>query len=135
MAVATELYGDLVRVVHAISQLGARALQQHGLTPAQYLVLVRVAQQPNCLQQQLSDHLGVTKGNVSMLVTRLQDAGLLDRVPSGAAYQLRLTPAGRDLVARLRPAHAQFLAAQFDALDKDELAALARALRTLAGRS
>ncbi|MET9118896.1 MarR family transcriptional regulator [Streptomyces longwoodensis] len=121
---SVELFGQLVRAVHVISQSGARELRSEGLTPAQYKTLAMVAARPEMQQSDLSDALGVTKGNISMLVARLEADGLLSRTPSGAAYLLRLTPDGRDLVKRLRPQHARFMAACFSPLTEGELETL-----------
>jgi MarR family transcriptional regulator for hemolysin len=126
-----QVFGHLVRVVHAVSQDGARALRVHGLTPAQYQVLRHVSARADVQQRELGDLLGVTKGNVSMLVSRLEDDGLLTRTPAGAAYCLRLTEAGSALLARIRPEHAAFLVEQFAGLDDGELAALDRLLAAL----
>ncbi len=71
------MFGDLLRVVHGISQDGARELRRHGLTPAQYRLLLAVGATPGCRQHELGDLLGVTKGNVSMLVSRLERDGLV----------------------------------------------------------
>lgn len=128
---AVRLFGELVRVVHAISADGARELREHGLTPAQYQVLVAISADPDRTQQQLAEQLGVTKGNVSMLVSRLEQEGLLDRLPAGAAHSLRLTEAGKRRVAELRPRHARFLAERFARLDDGELATLGRLLAAL----
>ena len=130
-AEAMRLYGDLVRVVHGINQAGARELRDLGFTPAQYQLLSLVDASPECSQQQTAERLGVTKGNVSMLVTRLEDAGLIDRIPDGAAYGLRLTGAGREALARIRPLHAAFLANCFAGLDDEEMAALGRLVAKL----
>jgi DNA-binding MarR family transcriptional regulator len=116
----------LVRVVHLISLAGAQELRAHGLTPAQYQVLVLVHRNPRVVQRELTEVLGVTKANISQLVTRLQDAGLLDRTPEGAANRIALTDQGRALVRQLMPAHRQFLARSFAALEPDELTVLAR---------
>lgn len=118
-------FGDLARTVHRIAQSGARELRGHGLTPAQYQVLVAVSARPDVQQQELSERLGVTKGNVSMLVSRLEEAGLLVRVPAGAAHQLRVTDSGGALLRRLRPDHARFMADRFAGLDDAELQMLA----------
>ncbi len=126
-----QVFGHLVRVVHAVSQDGARALRAHGLTPAQYQVLRHVAAHADVQQRELGELLGVTKGNVSMLVSRLEDDGLLARVPAGAAYRLRLTGAGSALLARIRPEHAAFLVECFAGLDDAELAELDRLLAAL----
>ncbi len=126
-----QVFGHLVRVVHAVSQDGARALRAHGLTPAQYQVLRHVAARADVQQRELGDLLGVTKGNVSMLVSRLEGDGLLARTPDGAAYCLRLTEAGSALLSRIRPEHAAFLVERFAGLDDAELAELDRILAVL----
>jgi DNA-binding MarR family transcriptional regulator len=120
-----EVFAGLVRVVHAISTAGAQELRSHGLTPAQYQILVLLHRQPQATQRELTEALGVTKGNVSQLLTRLQEAGLLDRRPEGAANRVVLTDAGTALVRELMPAHRRFLARSFAALDADGLATLA----------
>lgn len=131
--VSVVLFGQLVRVVHAISQSGARELRTEGLTPAQYQILVAVSARPDVQQRELGDALGVTKGNISMLVARLESDGLLSRSPSGAAYLLRLTPEGRALVDRLRPQHSRFMADCFAGLSDGDLKALGGLLSRLEG--
>ena len=126
-----QVFGHLVRAVHAVSQAGARALREHGLTPAQYQVLRHVSARADVQQRELGDLLGVTKGNVSMLVSRLEGDGLLARTPAGAAYCLRLTEPGTALLARIRPEHAAFLVERFAGLDDAELAELDRLLAAL----
>ncbi|MER6039050.1 MarR family transcriptional regulator [Streptomyces sp. NPDC001835] len=128
---SVELFGQLVRAVHAISQSGARELRAEGLTPAQYQTLAMIAARPDMQQRDLSDALGVTKGNISMLVARLEADGLLSRTPAGAAYLLRLTPDGRDLVNRLRPQHARFMAGCFARLSDHDLETLGGLLSRL----
>ncbi len=127
------MFGDLLRVVHGISQDGARELRRHGLTPAQYRLLLAVGATPGCRQHELGDLLGVTKGNVSMLVSRLEQDGLVVRVPEGAAHALQLTAEGTRTLARLRPEHSRFMAERFAALDDAELAALGALVARLAG--
>ena len=116
-------------------EVAARELREEGLTPAQYQLLVALAGRPDVQQQELGAMLAVTKGNVSMLVARLESAGLVARTPSGAANLLRLTPEGEATVARLRPRHAAFLAERFADLSDADLAELGRLLDVLERRS
>lgn len=127
------VFGALTRAVHVIAQDGARELRGHGLTPAQYQVLVMVDAMPGRRQHELGAALDVTKGNISMLVTRLEDAGLLTRVPEGAAFALHVTAAGAETVARLRPEHSRFMAERFAVLGDDELATLEHLVTRLGG--
>lgn len=129
--VSVAVFGDLVRAVREIGHRGARELAGLGLSPPQFQVLSAVAAAPGCTQQRLGERLGLSKGAVSMAVTRLEGEGLLVRAPTGAAYQLDVTSDGRALVSRLRPKHAAFLADQFTVLDDEELATLAGLLRRL----
>ncbi|MGL5817979.1 MAG: MarR family winged helix-turn-helix transcriptional regulator [Phycicoccus sp.] len=128
---AMRVHGELVRIVHAISQEGARELRTFGLTPAQYHLLALVEMSAECTQQQVAERLGVTKGNVSMLVSRLEEVGLVARIPDGAAVGLRLTATGRDALERIRPRHARFLAERYSRLDDGQLDDLEEILRRL----
>jgi DNA-binding MarR family transcriptional regulator len=125
------VHADLIRVVHGIAQAGARELAGFGLTPAQYQLLLVVDAQPDCTQQRLGEILGVTKGNVSMLLARLEEAGLVLRRPEGAAHSITLSRAGRARLAEIRPAHVQFLVERFAALDDDELRRLEQLVAAL----
>lgn len=130
-SVAQQLFGSLIGVVHRISQGGADALARHGLTPAQYQLLLAVDRNPGALQQTLAEQLEVTKGNISQLVTRLEAAGLVIRARDGAANQLVLSKRGRELLRTLVPEHDSYLAAQFAALDDEELHTLRSIVRKL----
>jgi MarR family transcriptional regulator, organic hydroperoxide resistance regulator len=130
-ALSTQVFGDMVRVIHAVSQEGARRLAADGLTPAQFQLMAAIDARPGSLQQDLADGLGVTKGNVSMLVSRLVSAGLAERDPDGAAVNVRLTRRGTAVLRRLRPRQAEHLAAAFGALDDDELRTLAALVRRI----
>lgn len=123
-----QVFSTLVRLVHIVSQGGAAELRQHGLTPAQYQLMLGLRGHPNPLQHELSERLGVTKGNVSQMVSRLEARELVIRVPRGAANELQLTDDGRALVDRLVPAQREFLKDQFSALTPDELSDLAAML-------
>lgn len=119
------MFAGLVRVVHLIGLAGAQELRRDDLTPAQYQILVLLHRRPRVVQRELTEVLGVTKGNISQLLTRLQDAGLVDRVTEGAANRIALTADGEALVRRLMPAHQRFLQRSFGALTPDELTVLA----------
>jgi DNA-binding MarR family transcriptional regulator len=74
---------------------------------------------------------GVTQPAMTQLIARLQDSGLVDRAadPSdGRVVQVRVTDAGRALLARRRAARAERLALVLDRLSPGELGALEAAL-------
>ena len=74
---------------------------------------------------------GVTQPAMTQLVARLQDAGLVDRVPDpgdGRVVQVRITAGGQAMLAARRAVRAERVAALLARLNPDEQAALAAAL-------
>jgi DNA-binding MarR family transcriptional regulator len=74
---------------------------------------------------------GVTQPAMTQLVARLQDAGLVERVPDpldGRVVQVRITAEGRAMLARRRAARAERVAVLLTRLSPDERATLAAAL-------
>jgi MarR family 2-MHQ and catechol resistance regulon transcriptional repressor len=120
----------MARLVHRTGQEAAAALREHGLTPAQFQLLLAVRDRPGAVQRELGERFAVTGANVSMLVAKLESAGLLHRRADGAANRVLLTPAGQALVDRLEPEQSAFMAGRFAALGEvelDQLHALVRA--------
>jgi DNA-binding MarR family transcriptional regulator len=112
-------------------QSAAEELRQAGLTPAKYQLMLQVRAHPNEQQQELGARLGVTKGNVSMLVSQLERDGLLWRTPLGAANRLSLTPEGETVLDVLVPAQRRWTRRQFSALESDDMEQLIGLLRLL----
>jgi DNA-binding MarR family transcriptional regulator len=74
---------------------------------------------------------GVTQPAMTQLVARLQDTGLVDRVPDptdGRVVQVRITAEGQAMVARRRAVRAERVAGLLARLSPDDQAALAAAL-------
>lgn len=122
------VFGLLARIVHRTAQDAAAELRRHDLTPAQFQLLRAVRDRPGSLQRELSEHFHVTGGNVSMLVAKLETAGLLRREASGAAFRVSLTDAGAALVGRLEPEQDAFLVRRFAGLSGEDLSRLGRLL-------
>ena len=121
----------LARVYHRIQQAAAGQLREHGLTLAQFDVLAQVGAAEGLTQQALADRLLVTKGNVSQLLDRMGQAGLVERLPEGRVCRLRLTADGRALRDVVLPLHERLIAERLGALDGSDLATLHRLLRDL----
>ncbi|HZG91556.1 MAG TPA: MarR family winged helix-turn-helix transcriptional regulator [Pseudonocardia sp.] len=96
-------------------------MRRHGLTPAQFQLLLAVQRRPAATQRELVEHFDVTRANISMLVAKLEVAGLVVREADGAANRVLLTDAGAELVSRLAPAQDEFLLGCFAALGDSEL--------------
>jgi len=82
----------------------------------------------------LADKLLVTGGNVTYVMDRLEDQGLVYRYrrPDDRRVILaRLTPEGRELVADVFPGHASYIEHLSRHLSLDEQRALSALLKTL----
>jgi len=116
-------------------QLLARAfsdhLRGHGLSPAQFDVLVHVGDRPGLTQQELAERLLVTKGNVCQILGRMEVQGLITRQPEGRAKRVDLTPAGERLYAEVIPAHEARVEEILGALSSADQATLRRLLRAV----
>lgn len=118
---SSEVFGLMARLVHRTGQEASAALREHGLTPAQFQLLRAVREHPGAVQRELGERFAVTGANVSMLIAKLESAGLLHRRAEGAANRVLLTPAGEVLVDRLVPEQSRFMAGRFAALGDAEL--------------
>jgi DNA-binding MarR family transcriptional regulator len=130
--VRTWLY--LVRAFTKIERRLAVQLERYDLTPAQFDVLVQLQRTPHILQQQLADHMLVSKGNVVGLLNRLERAGLVKRQPhpeDGRAYLLCLTERGATLAAQVIPEHETLVAECLSVLPSEDRGSLHDVLRRL----
>jgi DNA-binding MarR family transcriptional regulator len=94
-----------------VSQVGARSAQVFeerlaplGVSPRAFGVLSNLARAGSQTQQQLADALGIHRNNMVGLVDHLEAAGWARRHRSQQdrrAFDVRLTPAGSALVARV----------------------------------
>lgn len=110
----------------------SRFREQFATTLPRFDVLAQLDRAPEGLTMSgLSGRLMVSAGNITGLVARLADEGLVERAPhpdDGRAQVVRMTPAGKQVFDRMTPAHASWVAEIFDGLSEVEQQALHRAL-------
>lgn len=124
----------LMRVFHKVQRREMAHLSSHGLTIAQFDVLVQLSREEGITQQTLADRLLVTKGNVCGLLDRMTEAGLLERradPDDRRANMLHLTPAGRKLADHVFPTHQALIVAVMGTLAPAEQRTLGRLLGRL----
>jgi DNA-binding MarR family transcriptional regulator len=121
----------LVRVFQKVDRAASEQLASHDLSVAQFDILAQLGAAEGITQQELADRLLVTKGNVSQLLAKMEQRGLVTRCQSGRANALHLTLAGRRLRAAVLPDHERRIAEQFSALSPRERRTLLRLLRKL----
>lgn len=104
-------------------------LRELGLSIPQFDALSTLTEREGMTQQDLAARLYVTKGNVSGLVDRLVEAGLVERraiVGDRRSHALHLTPTGTDLAARGIAAQQAYVARTLGRLDPSDIAAFDR---------
>ena len=121
----------LARVYHQIQQAATAQLREHGLTLAQFDVLAQIGADEGLTQQELADRLLVTKGNISQLVDRMAQAGLVERLPEGRVCRLALTCRGHALRDEVLPVHELLITRQLSGLCREDRETLRRLLRDL----
>lgn len=89
-----------LRLHQRISLAMSARLRVLGLSVPQFDLLSTLSEREGITQSELAERLYVTKGNVSGLVDRLVEAGMVERraiANDRRSYALHLTPHGREL--------------------------------------
>ncbi len=121
----------LARVFQKIDALSARLFQQYGLTTAQFDVLTKLGASAGMTQQELAASLLVTKGNVSQVLDRMEQRGLIVRRQEGRTKYLFLTEQGQALFEAAMPQQEAQINKLFTMLTHDEQAQLVGLLRKI----
>lgn len=109
-------------------------LQGSSLTQAQARALVYVARHEGVRQVELAEMLEVQPITFARLLDQLAETGLIERRPDPAdrrAYQVFLTPAADPHLAAIENVSATIRAEALRGLDKDQIATVMFALRTI----
>lgn len=122
----------MARIVQKIERAAALHLRQWQLSLAQFDVLAQAGASQGMTQQELADTLLVTKGNISQLLDKMEQTGLLARKQEkGRTYRIYLTPSGQALFDEVVPRHEAFITGQLSALPSQEQKQLLGLLRKL----
>ena len=123
----------MVRIVRSFTDAHTRVAREHDLNLPRLEVLLCLRAGEGISQQELSERLLVTKGNVSMTLQAMESEGLVERRMDTAdqrAHRLYLTNTGRQRLAETKPALEALMAGMLGVLSPDEQ----RTLRRLLGR-
>ena len=128
----------LARVFQKIDTRSERFFRSHSsnttqfeLNTALFDVLAQVGAARGMTQQELADALLVTKGNISQLLSKLEQAGMITRQQTGRTNCLSLTEQGQALFNRVVPQQEGLIADLLAPLSDDEQRELLRLLRKL----
>ena len=126
-----------VKLARATAALGGRLAEGHGdegLTESQFGVLEALHHLGPLHQGDLARRILRTTGNVTLVVDNLERRGLVTRTrrtDDRRYVEVRLTPAGEELIRRIVPAHAERAALALSVLAPPEQRELVRLCRKL----
>jgi len=128
----------LVFQAFAVLKKGADArFRGQGLTGAQVGVLTRLTSPGGKPMGEIGAELWCDVSNVTGLVARLEEQGLVSRAPDPSdqrVKRVRLTERGRAALARTLPGHEAALVQHARTLSREERQTLVALLRKLVGR-
>ena len=122
----------VVRLQQRVSASVAAHLRRIDLSIPQFDVISTLTEREGITQQELAERLYVTKGNVSGLIDRMVQAGLVERRAMAGdrrSHALYLTPHGRALAAQGIGLQRSYVEATLGRLAPADLAELDRVIR------
>ena len=110
-------------------------LKSYGISLGQFDVIAQLGIGREITQNELSEKLLVTKGNISQLLASLEEAGLVCRRQVWKTKYVSLTEKGVALHDQVVPVIEAFQHDTFGVLEKEEKKELLRLLRKLGNRN
>ncbi|HEX9039232.1 MAG TPA: MarR family transcriptional regulator [Ktedonobacterales bacterium] len=124
------IWARIARIYGHNTRISTARLRAHDLSVAQFDALAQIGAHEGLTQQELAQRLLVTEGNITQLLDRLEERGLISRCREGRIKRLVLTEAGKRVRNVAVPDLEAFQAEQFAALTPNEQ----RTLLTLLGK-
>ena len=125
------LLNDVARHMRTHADQMAR---EHGLTRAQWIILVRLERQPNLSQNELAALAEVAPITIARLVDRLEALGLIKRSTDAEdrrIWRLRLTPAARPVLRDIKRCRKKLYGIMTRGIDAARMRALQHGLRKM----
>ena len=117
----------LIRLEARMQAAVGERLREIGVSIPQCDVLTTLTEKEGVSQQELAKRLYVTKGNISGLIDRLTEAGLVERRSTAAdrrQHAIHLTEAGRAMAERAIAVQRRWIASTFGRMAEPDLEAL-----------
>ncbi|MFC8358617.1 MarR family winged helix-turn-helix transcriptional regulator [Streptomyces griseorubiginosus] len=124
----------LVQTYHAVAHRFRQLFEELGLTPTQFGVLGQLAIAPGLIQSELARRVLVRPQSIAVIITALEDRGLLTQTGPGGRGRARIvsiTDAGRALLDVAIPRLIAFNSPESLGLTEDEQETLNRLLHKM----
>jgi len=129
-----KLYVVLSRASEALHAHTKSDIESHGLTQTEFAILEALYHKGSMLLGEVQKKILVSSGGITFLIDKLVQRGLVQRrlcESDRRARYAELTPAGRDLIARIFPGHAEVIRRAVSGLTPAEQQTLAELLKKL----
>jgi MarR family transcriptional regulator, organic hydroperoxide resistance regulator len=117
----------LARLMGRMQVAISARLREIGISISQCDVLTTLSEREGVSQQQLAERLYVTKGNISGLLDRLEEAGFVERRAAASdrrQYSIHLTASGRAMAENAVAVQHKWIASTLGRMSEADLAAL-----------
>lgn len=131
---ALNAYINLMRAAESVTARLQPWLDEHGLTVTQFGALEALLHLGPMCQRELGEKLLKSGGNITMVVSNLEKAGLVRRARAGRDQRfitVSLTARGRGLIRKIFPPHVAAIVRNLGALSVAEQEELRRLCRKL----
>lgn len=125
--ISIRVWFRLIRLEARMQAAIAERLRHIGISIPQCDVLTTLSEREGVNQQQLAERLYVTKGNISGLLDRLEDAGFVERRAATSdrrQYSIYLTDLGRAMAERAITVQHKWIASTLGRMAEADLEAL-----------
>ncbi len=130
-----EFHRDLLFLLHDVARLlrvdADKRARLHGMTRAQWAILIRVDRQPGLSQKELSELLEVEPITVARLIDRLEARGMVERRPDPRdrrIWRLHLLRPARDVLHEIDDQRADMTRMVTAGIDEDSIEIMTEAL-------
>jgi MarR family transcriptional regulator for hemolysin len=130
-----EFHRDLLFLLHDVARLlrveADRRARLHGMTRAQWGILVWLQRQPGISQKELSELLEVEPITVARLIDRLQAREMVERRPDPRdrrIWRLHLRPRAHDVLDEINQQRADMASTLTAGIDEDSIDIMTEAL-------
>ncbi len=127
----TDLMSDIVTLARLIRTEADKRARAHGMTRAQWSILVRLEHQPGLLQKELAEILDVEPITVARLIDRLEARAMVERRPDPSdrrCWRLHLAPAAYPLLGEIDAQLGDLASTACEGLDEKTLTSFAKSL-------
>jgi MarR family transcriptional regulator, organic hydroperoxide resistance regulator len=132
--ISIRVWFRLARLMGRMQVAISGRLREIGISIPQCDVLTTLSEREGVNQQQLAERLYVTKGNISGLLDRLEEAGFVERraaVSDRRQYSIHLTESGRAMAESAVVVQHEWIASTLGRMGEADLAALDQRLVAL----